>query len=433
MIRLLKKLNRYRAFHKAELKETVDSMVNPARGWFSLYSFELDKDPEGFMRECELDSKNSLVLFLVDIAAYRDGIIEDADLKKLEKLLLFFREHGKDIILRVTYDHEGKGMHREPLYFDKVRGHAAKIAEFVSDHHKEIFLYQGLLIGKWGEMHTSRFASHENFQVLYEIFERNLNNPVFMAVRKPVQLRWLKGQPEKDVIFDPGYLGVFNDGMFGSDSDLGTYDGDNKDGAWHKSWTREKEQTFIGDIALKIPCGGEALFGESFIQRHGAETILDELKRQHITYLNKKHDRKLISYWKKHKTDVKGIWNGSSYYDYIGAHLGYRFLVKKVNALKKKTGCELKVTIENKGFAPIFVNTELYVCITDNGGKAQRIIAKAGRLDDIAPGNRFEFSFTVPATKGKVFLYACDKNTGRTIAFANQGMNPAGLLLGNMI
>ena len=102
MIRLLKKLNRYRAFHKAELKETVNSMVNPARGWFSLYSFELDKDPEEFIRECELDSKNSLVLLLVDIAAYRDGTIEDADLKKLEKVLLFFRENNKDIILRVT-------------------------------------------------------------------------------------------------------------------------------------------------------------------------------------------------------------------------------------------------------------------------------------------------------------------------------------------
>lgn len=433
MIRLLKKLNRYRAFHKAELKETVNSMVNPARGWFSLYSFELDKDPEEFIRECELDSKNSLVLLLVDIAAYRDGTIEDADLKKLEKVLLFFRENNKDIILRVTYDHEGKGMHREPLYFDKVRGHAAKIAGFVSDHHKDIFLYQGLLVGKWGEMHTSRFASHENFRVLYDVFEKNLNNPVYMAVRKPVQLRWLKDQPEKDGIFDPGYLGVFNDGMFGSDSDLGTYDGDNKDGAWHKSWSREKEQTFIGDIALKVPCGGEALFGESFIQRHGAETILDELKRQHITYLNKKHDRKLISYWKKHKTDVKGIWNGSSYYDYIGAHLGYRFLVKKVNALKKKTGCELKVTIENNGFAPIYMDTELYLCITEPGGRVQKSKVAGGKLNDIAPGGQQVFSAQLPAIKGEVYLYASGIDHGGSISFANQGMYPQGLLLGKMI
>ena len=84
MIRILNKLNKYKAFHKADLKETADDLVNPARGWFNLYSFELDKDPEEFEKECELDSKNSLVLLLVDIAAYRDGIIEDADLKKLE-------------------------------------------------------------------------------------------------------------------------------------------------------------------------------------------------------------------------------------------------------------------------------------------------------------------------------------------------------------
>ena len=433
MIRILQKLNRYRAFHKADLKETVDNPVNPARGWFSLYSFELDKDIDEFEKECELDGKNSLVLLLVDIAAYRDGKIEDEDLKKLEKLLMFFRKNNKDIILRVTYDHEGKGMHREPLYFDKVRGHAAKIAGFVSEHHKDIFLFQGLLVGKWGEMHTSRFASHENFHVLYEIFEKKLNNPVYMAVRKPVQLRWLKDQPEKDFAFDPGYLGVFNDGMFGSDSDLGTYDGDNKDGAWHKAWTREKEQIFTGDVALKVPCGGEALFGESFIQRNGAETILNELKRQHITYLNKKHDRKLISYWKKHKTDVKGIWNGSTYYDYISAHLGYRFCVRTVSVHKNKSGCELKVTIENKGFAPVYVDTELYACIADTEGKKQQISANEGRLNDIVPGSRYGFSFTIPVTTGKVYLFACDKNTGRMISFANQGMDTLGLLLGNMI
>lgn len=433
MIRILYKLNRYKAFHKADFKETLDNPVNPARGWFNLYSFELDKDPEEFEKECELDGNNSLVLLLVDIAAYRDGTIEDADLKKLEKLLVFFRKKNKDIILRVTYDHEGKGMHLEPLYFEKVRGHAKKIAEFVSEHHKDIFLYQGLLVGKWGEMHTSRFASHENFQVLYGIFEKKLINPVYMAVRKPVQLRWLKDQPEKEGVFDPGFLGVFNDGMFGSDSDLGTYDGDNKDGDWHKSWPREKEQTFIGEIALKVPCGGEALFGESFIQRHGAETILNELKLQHITYLNKKHDRKLISYWKKHKTNIKGIWNGSTYYDYIGAHLGYRFLVKKVKAFKSKSGCELMITIENEGFAPIYIDTDLFVSIVDNDGKEQRITAKEGDLSSIAPGGRCIFSFTIPVTKGKIYLYACDRNYKRLIAFANQGMYPLGLLLGNMI
>ena len=433
MIRILNKLNRYKAFHKADLKETVDNPVNPARGWFSLYSFELDKDPDEFEKECELDSKNSLVLLLVDIAAYRDDTIEEADLNKLERVLLFFKKNNKDVILRVTYDHEGKGMHREPLYFDKVRGHAEKIAGFVSAHYKDIFLYQGLLIGKWGEMHTSRFASHENFHVLYEIFKKELTNPVYMAVRKPVQLRRLKDQPEKDGSFDPGYLGIFNDGMFGSDSDLGTYDGDNKDGAWHKAWTREKEQIFTGEVALKVPCGGEALFGESFIQRYGAETILNELKRQHITYLNKRHDRKLISYWKKHKTDIKGIWNGSTYYDYISAHLGYRFFVKNVNAHKNKRGCELKITIENKGFAPVFVDTDLYVYIADTEGKKQRIPANEGKLNDIIPGNRYGFSFTIPVTTGKVYLFACDKNTGRMISFANQGMDNLGLLLGNMI
>ena len=330
MIKILNRLNRYRNFRKEEFKEALNNPANPARGWFDLYAFELDKDPAEFENECKLDLRNSFVLLLIDIAAYRDGDIEDKELEKLERLIVFFRRNKKDIILRVTYDHEGKGMHREPLYFEKVRRHAEKIAEFVSDHNKDIFLYQGLLVGKWGEMHTSRFTSTENIHILYEIFKKRMINPVYMAVRKPVQLRWLKDQPEKDIAFEPGRLGVFNDGMFGSDSDLGTYDNENKDGAWHKSWSREKEQLFTGNIALKVPYGGEALFGESFISRYGAETILNEMLKQHITYLNRKHDRKLIDYWKKNKMCSKGIWNGKSYFDYIDAHLGYRFFVKNV-------------------------------------------------------------------------------------------------------
>ena len=433
MIKILNRLNRYRNFRKEEFKEALNNPANPARGWFDLYAFELDKDPAEFENECKLDLRNSFVLLLIDIAAYRDGDIEDKELEKLERLIVFFRRNKKDIILRVTYDHEGKGMHREPLYFEKVRRHAEKIAEFVSDHNKDIFLYQGLLVGKWGEMHTSRFTSTENIHILYEIFKKRMINPVYMAVRKPVQLRWLKDQPEKDIAFEPGRLGVFNDGMFGSDSDLGTYDNENKDGAWHKSWSREKEQLFTGNIALKVPYGGEALFGESFISRYGAETILNEMLKQHITYLNRKHDRKLIDYWKKNKMCSKGIWNGKSYFDYIDAHLGYRFFVKNVTAQKKKSGCELNITIENRGFAPIFIDTELYICIVDNENREQKRKIKENILNSIAPSKQQVCSVVIPVTKGKVYLYACERNQGRQISFADQGMFPQGLLLGSMI
>ena len=328
MIKLLKSKIRYRAFRRAALTEDTEIPANPLRGWFDLYAFELDGDTEQFKSEAKerMDKDTCLILLLADISAYKDGDITDEALFNLEQIISFFRENNKDIILRVTYDHAGKGMEREPFSFDIVKRHAEVIAGFVRDHHRDIFLYQGLLIGKWGEMHTSRFSSLEKLCELNEIFEKGLQNSVYTAVRKPVILRGLRAEPDNRDSFDPGTLGIFNDGMFGSDTDLGTYDSAGKDCNWNKPWNRQNEHKFTACIAAKVPIGGEALFGEGFVSTHASKDYIDELSLQHITYLNRQHDIKLINYWKKTKVSCKGIWNGKSYFDqnYVFSSSMYR-------------------------------------------------------------------------------------------------------------
>lgn len=433
MIKLLQIKNKYRAFHKAEFKESTDNISNPLRGWFDLYAFELNTDPSEFEKKTELDPKNSLVLLLVDISAFKNGDLNEKELQKIERILRFFKKNNKDIILRVTYDHAGKGMEREPFSFDTVKKHAERVAEFAAEHHKDMFLYQGLLIGKWGEMHTSRFSAYEKLQELYDIFESRLNGSVYMAVRKPVQLRNLKNKPYLDEKFDPGTLGIFNDGMFGSDSDLGTFNSTEKDCKWDCSWNRENELKFIADIAEKVPIGGEALFGESFVSTHTPQDYIDELAFQHITYLNRHHDIKLINYWKKLKVSGKGVWNGSSYFDYIGAHLGYRFLVKNADMYRENNNCMLKIMIENIGFAPLYDKTDNFIRIKDNNDVEHSVHIGTGILNGIGPGERKDITVSIPEFKGKLFLYAVSGISGKSIKFANQGIYPEGVLLGNII
>lgn len=434
MIKLLKSKIRYRAFRKAALTEDMDIPANPLRGWFDLYAFELDGDTEQFKSEAKerMDKDTSLILLLADISAYKDGNIADGALFNLEQIISFFRENNKDIILRVTYDHAGKGMEREPFSFDIVKRHAEVIAGFVRDHHRDIFLYQGLLIGKWGEMHTSRFSSLEKLCELHEIFEKGIQNSVYTAVRKPVILRGLIGEPDNRDAFDSGTLGIFNDGMFGSDTDLGTYDSSGKDCSWNKPWDRQNEHKFTAGIAAKVPIGGEALFGEGFVSTHTSKDYIDELSLQHITYLNRHHDIKLINYWKKIKVSCKGIWNGKSYFDYIGAHLGYRFFVKNAEMYRKNEECLLIVIVENLGFAPLYNKSDLYVITKEDGGSKKRICAEAPGLNGIMPDEQREIKFSIPRIKGKIYLYACLTDFGKTIYFSNQGMHAEGVLLGNM-
>lgn len=432
MIKLLQLKNKHRAFHKATFKELPDDVANPLRGWFDLYSFELNEDPLEFERRTELDINNGLVLLLIDISAFKNGNLEEKELLKLENILCFFRNNNKDIILRVTYDHAGKGMDREPFSFDIVKKHAEKIAEFVSKHHKDIFLYQGLLVGRWGEMHTTRFSTPEKLQQLYEIFENRISGSVYMAVRKPVQLRLLKNKPYQGEKFDPGTLGVFNDGMFGSETDLGTYDNSDKECSWDKPWNRENELKFMTGVAEKVPMGGEAIFGEGFVSTHTLQDYIYEMSLRHITYLNRHHDIKLINYWKKLKVNYKGVWNGSSYFDYIGAHLGYRFFVKNAGIYKEKNECTLKITVENLGFASIYGKTDLFIKIKENSG-TELNIPLGNILNEIRSGERYEICAGIPEVKGMIYLYAVLSVSGKSVKFVNQEIHPEGVLLGNII
>lgn len=103
---------------------------------------------------------------------------------------------------------------------------------------------------------------------------------------------------------------------------------------------------------------------------------MDDLRKMHVTYLNSMHDQKLLDQWKAQTMK----WNGSmiSVYDYIGLHLGYRFIVRDASwtaAVKTAQGGGLRkpfmgkkekfleVTVENSGFANLYEEAECVILI----------------------------------------------------------------------
>ncbi|MBR4341754.1 MAG: DUF4832 domain-containing protein [Lachnospiraceae bacterium] len=426
MIKLLQTLNRYRAFKRAEFSEAVDNTVNPCRGWFQLITACIDEEPDFSEKKYILERDISLVLVLADIGAYRDIRLDVLAFSHLEMIINYLRSKGKDIILRVAYDHDGNGMEREPSFFGMVKDHAAQVAEFVSNHYKDIFIYQGLLVGKWGEMHTTRYAAEDRLRELGYIFKEEIKDRVFMAVRKPVQWRYLRIQPDegKPLIVDG--LGIYNDGMFGSDTDLGTFDisGNNRHG-WGKPWGREQETDFIKQISEAAPCGGEALFGEGFAARHSADEYISELRRQGITYLNRYHDIKLIKFWGKEIHKGRDLWNGKSVLDYIGAHLGYRFIVKDVSAYKCESGCRLEVTIANTGFADMYNRTKLYIEYEGKNGKETGVFEE--ELQMCRKSSSKTFMMEISPLPGKIYLFAEQVESKARVGFANTGVTEDGM------
>lgn len=434
MIKFLKKLTRYKGFLGEEFSESDEDVKNPCRGWFDLHNYSIEEEPDFIAEKKRPDDDISVVLVLIDIGALREVQLAEEHFDRIDRIIGHFYDEGKDIILRVAYDHEGKGMEREPSFFKNVREHAEQVSGLLKKYYKEIFLYQGLLIGQWGEMHTSRYANDERLSELYEIFDAAKPDGLFLAVRRPVQWRMLNHRVHREDRITPCGLGIFNDGMFGSGSDLGTYDSSNKSTEkWNSAWNRKNELEFGGNVSDIAPYGGEALFGEGFFAQNKADTYLEELKQLKVTYLNRNHDAKLIEEWKKLKIQNRGIWNGKSYYDYIGAHLGYRFVVRKAEAFKADEGCRLEITLANTGFAPIYRETELYLLVKDHSGGEKSIDLEEGLLNRIVPDSEIMTEIVLSGLKGKVYLLARDKTSGREINFANSIARPDGLMIGELV
>ena len=137
-----------------------------------------------------------------------------------------------------------------------------------------------------------------------------------------------------------------------------------------------------------------------------------------MTYLNKHHDKKLIEWFKRERIEEKGLWNSVSYYDYIGSHLGYRFVIKDAAIYKEKNGAYVEITVENCGFAPMYQDTEIILVSESDGILTETVFEK--KLNICYPGEIIAFTTKIEPKAGTFFLYARQIIGNRKVLFANR-------------
>lgn len=84
---------------------------------------------------------------------------------------------------------------------------------------------------------------------------------------------------------------------------------------WEEPWCAVDEQAYLSGQDENILCGGEALAGIKL----SAETVLEELQKMQVTYLNSIYDPARMAEWKACR-----LPSGKSLYEEIGSRLGYR-------------------------------------------------------------------------------------------------------------
>ena len=408
-------------FRQAELAESLDELENPARGWYGIYTFPVEESIDPGELRWSLRQGESLALVLLDIHAYRSKLLDEAALQNIRDILSFFVQYKRDVILRPVYDREGNGQSCEPDTFEMVLGHMRQIGEILKSIKHPVFVFQGMLVGSWGEMHDSRYLSSEHLYEMWSCIKEYLGEDICLAVRTPAQWRTLKS--EEDFLQKKySQLSLFDDGILGSLTHLGTFGTMTKEAAgWSGAWTRKEELDFISQLTENLPCGGEVTFcaGEEAGKVCEADFIVSELKKMHLTYLDSTYDMKVLNQWKQMNYTGSGIWQGRSLYEYIGSHLGYRLTVKSVQMKRIWLGkAEFTIEIENIGFAKMFQDAELFLVIENENEWKENVVSID--LREISPGTIASGKAVAELTHGKVFLQARRKSDGQSIRFANK-------------
>ena len=411
--------SRHVNFKPSVLKESLHSLPNPCRGWYQIHYFHLPQQPDFQELQWCLRDDQPLVMAVIHIGAYQHTPLDSVALNIVSQILDFFALHQKDVILRFTYDCKGLGLLHEPGLFSQVEEHIQQLSPLIHSHTETIFVLQGLFVGSWGEMHGSKFLSPMHLKQLHTLVESAAGANTWLAVRKPSQWRTLH-KPN----LSSTRMGLFDDGILGSETNLGTFGFQNRTNTqWEDSWRPEDELLFEEQLCRNVPHGGEVVCPQQMPYPSALE-VLKKLRCMHISYLNCDHDVSLLDTWK----NTPSPWSGISFYDYVGAHLGYRYCIRAVKLRESHQVRRCEITVENTGFAPCYEDYDIMLEIVNSGNAVQQ--KTIWDLRTLMAGTTQVWSSVLPQATGKLYLSARRKKDGRVLNFAHDDLEQGKLFLG---
>lgn len=423
------------SYNRASFAETSEIYDNPFRGFYHIYGFTLSEDDpaEISKRVNQYIQSGDLPLMLIQINLknYSGSPLSDNALKQLDNVLSATDKAARQVILRFLYDWDGKAAETEPDDISVIMEHMKQIAPVVNRFSGSVFLIQGTFAGNCGEMNATSFGSHDDNRTLITQLSEVISPAIYLSVRTPSQLRGVI-QSRTPVSADTAYngslgsrLGLFNDGMLGSVYDLGTYDDTSfaHTSQPEDKGTRSEEIAFQDDICRYVPNGGEAVVDNPY---NDLDNAVSDMSKMHITYLNCDHDATVMDKWKSSIYRSNDCFDGMSGYDYIDAHLGYRYNINDVSVSSDITGrhIDMSLSIRNSGFAPSYRLFDSSVCITDENGNV--LLSFPSSFDNRTLQSNETKTFTVsadisslgPGTYG-IYYSMTEPYSSQPVRFAN--------------
>ncbi len=341
---------------------TDRALDNPYQGWYQIFGYALsDETPPDLnaMERTAAAYPHELVLLEINLRDYNASAISEQGLTQLSDILSLWQSHGNQLILRFLYDWNGKAKETEPSDVSVILQHMDQTAAVVNQYTDCVYLLQGIYVGNCGEMNNSNYMAAETMCMLAEHLAAVTDPAIFLSVRTPAHWRAISGTYEalkEEEAFSGSVsarLGLFNDGMLGSASDLGTY-GENSIKMAEKltdKGTREEEIAFQNTLCNYVPNGGEVVLDNPLNDFANAVT---DLAAMHVSYLDCGYDAAVLDKWRASTYEGDDCFAGTNGYDYIGSHMGYRYdllsAALSFDTFHDKTA-NLSLTLQNSGFS----------------------------------------------------------------------------------
>ena len=167
--------------------ETNKFLANNERGFYNMRGVMISdvRPVEEWVYESirTEQSDETIELLQIHIGSYSGGDISAIGLEQIRRTFEAYakREHQVSLIVRFLYDWEGNGAQSDPSSINIVLRHMEQLGEIVSEYEDQIYIVQGVLVGSWAEMHSSRYLTGDSYQTLIRKMDETMPDSVFLA------------------------------------------------------------------------------------------------------------------------------------------------------------------------------------------------------------------------------------------------------------
>lgn len=422
-------------YKSAIYSESVLELDNPYIGWYQPYNYYLtDETPYDTSLISEQEYGPGLVMLEFNLQHFSDAPVSDAGLEQLEDILDAWHSTGRQLIVRFLYDWDGNALEQEPANLSLILEHMSQTAEAVNRHSDCIHILQGIFVGSWGEMHSSNYMGEDDMLTLIRHLAAVTDPDIFLAVRTPEQWRTIV-QSARPLSAEEAFngslaarLSLFNDGMMGSETDLGTYADSSlslPQSDFEKRF-RQEELLFQEELCFYVPNGGEAVIDNPY---NDFSSAVQDLARTHVSYLNNAYDEAVLTKWKEAVCRDTSPFAGMNGYDYISRHMGYRYVLRSSDITFPQPQAEtasLSLTLENVGFSGSYRSFDISLTLYSTEKRKKYVVPIQTDTRFWNPGSDIplEASFETQqlgAGTYEIFLHISDPVSGFPVLLANEG------------